>query len=143
MRNFTQPIHIIAIRTELGPIARLAPPISWPAMYEVAAPFSYYSDDENRITVPRGFQFDGASIPLFARIFLPRIHPNYLQAAALHDWLYSTAHKHGRSRKWCDDMFCEAMGALGTPDFWRNLMWAAVRIGGGCGWRKRRKIAQL
>ncbi len=146
MSSFTRPIAIRAKRQPVKGWHRVLPPVSWPALYEVAEPFSYavgdLDDPDWTITIPAGFQFDGASIPIFARIFLPRVHPQYVQAAAVHDWLYRNAllrnlpRPLSYDRKEADAIFLEAMEVLGTPAFWRRLMWLAVRLGGGRAWQR-------
>jgi len=144
MSTFTRSISIVPLRSDLDGVIRMAPPVSWPATYEVGEAFEYHVGSldcpEYVVRVLEGFRFDGASIPLFARFLLPRVHPQYLQAAAVHDWLYLYQTAHGRSRRWCDSVFLEAMQVLGTPLFWRRVMWAAVRVGGWRGWKKSKRM---
>lgn len=78
------------------------------------------------ITVPHGFVFDGASVPLPFRLLVPMAHPDYIQAAALHDWMLESCKY---SRAYCDRVFHEALGVLGMPPIWRGAMFAAVRLG--------------
>lgn len=111
-------------------LVRLLPPGIQRPRWEVWRGFSYAVGDLNApteiITVPDGFIFDGASVPLAFRMLVPMAHPDYIQAAALHDWMLGS----GRySRKRCDHGFHEALGVLGVPQVWRKAMFAAVRLG--------------
>lgn len=67
------------------------------------------------------------------RVLFPRSHPEYMAAAALHDWLY-TRYDDPRSRSEADAIFREALNVLGTGKIWRTLMWLAVRAGGWVYW---------
>jgi hypothetical protein len=100
-------------------------------------PFSYDVGDlgsGETICVPAGFVTDFASIPrAFWRLEPPLGRSG--KAAVVHDYLYSTRGLDGRyDRTRCDEIFREAMAVLGVPMIKRNLMWAAVRVGGGKGW---------
>lgn len=101
------------------------------------AQFSYDVGEEGSgetIHVPKGFVTDFASIPrLFWRLEPPLGRSG--KAAVVHDYLYVTRGLGGRyDRTRCDEIFREAMGVLGVPMIKRNIMWAAVRAGGGKGW---------
>lgn len=101
------------------------------------AQFSYDVGEEGSgetIHVPKGFVTDFASIPrLFWRLEPPLGRSG--KAAVVHDYLYATRGLDGRyDRARCDEIFREAMGVLGVPMIKRNIMWAAVRAGGGKGW---------
>lgn len=89
------------------------------------------------ITVPTGFKTDLASIPkAFQNIFDPA--GPWMPAAIIHDFLYSKfSDQHFKlSRKQCDDIFLEAMYNLGIG--WeRNVIYAAVRIGGWASFKKQ------
>jgi len=106
--------------------------------FALAAPLSYdvgSKDSGDRITVPRGFITDFASIPRP----LWSVYPPYgawSGPAIVHDYLYV---KQPRTRKESDDIFLEAMKVVGVPWLRRTLMYSAVRLGGGIPWRKRSK----
>lgn len=147
MSSFTAPMKIIAVRRQRRGLARLLPPGFFRPCYEVAERFEYavgaLHAPQAVIAVLEGFRFDGASIPLILRPLFPMAHPDYLQAACLHDWLYShagdwldetpyaTALGTHITRRFADDVFREALGVLGLPRHWRCAFWLAVRIGGG------------
>ena len=88
-----------------------------------------YGSSFGLITVHRGFETDGASIP---RAFWNILSPfgDYFPAAVIHDWLYS-AYNTEYDRAEADYIFKEAMFHLGVPWFRRDVIYAAVRL---CGW---------
>lgn len=116
-------------------------------MYEELKPFSFIwpcstsNQYEYRVTVPKGFIHDYATIPPIATKLtgLKPDDPDYAQAAILHDFLCrfrkkSLCTKEGRvvqmldiSRKECDDIFLDAMKSLNCPPWKYNLIYAAVR----------------
>lgn len=87
------------------------------------------------LIVPKGFITDGASIP---QIFWNILSPwgNYAKAAVLHDWLYA---KQDMTKLECDNIFLEAMEALGVNWFKRNLMFTMVRWFAGPAWLEHQK----
>lgn len=89
------------------------------------------SDEE--YVVPKGFEFDGASVPFPLTVLVPQSHSLYLAAAALHDWLYQNE-RDRLTREQADWIFREAMMVLGVNWVWAGLMWRAVRAGGWAVW---------
>lgn len=89
---------------------------------------------ETTIEIKAGFKTDLASIP---RVFLAVVTPNGRErlAAIVHDYLYEKQPK-WCTRKMADQIFLEAMTALGERWSRRSLMYMAVRIGGLLYWRK-------
>ena len=85
-----------------------------------------------RITVRKGFVFDGASIPralwrLCGHPFeVPRI-----AAALAHDWLYAA---HVTDRKTADKIFREICRMVGVNYFRRNVEYLALRPFGDKAW---------
>lgn len=77
--------------------------------------------------VPKGWEFDGASIP---EIFWDTIgrptDKKFLFPAMVHDWLYSIRW----NRKISDDAFRDLLEEEGVWCAKASLMWAAVRLGG-------------
>jgi len=69
------------------------------------------------IRVEAGFIFDGATVPRPFTLIFPKVHPAYMQAAALHDWLL-TNERSDFSRKEIDLIFKEALEVLNNPE-WR------------------------
>ena len=61
---------------------------------------------ESTITIPKGYRFDGSSVPKFLRGLFPR-YGAFMFAALIHDWLYYTDHKRDvlgikKARKYAD-----------------------------------------
>jgi hypothetical protein len=98
-------------------------------IFRLKAPFSYISS-QGTITVPAGFDTDGASIP---RVFWSILDPYgpYFEAAVIHDWLYSP-HNRRFNRAQADDIFREAMYNNGLDWLRREAIYRAVRL---AGWR--------
>ncbi len=87
-----------------------------------------------RITVRKGFVYDGASIPrVFWRFIGPPAAGKYAHAALLHDWLYF--HQVRFTRKHADDIMLMVMKEDGVSWWRRNAIHRAVRLGGGRAWR--------
>lgn len=117
------------------------------SLWAVERPIAYRAgSEEDLITVPPGFVTDLASIPRWAWTLLPPDGP-WVKAAVIHDFLYRT---HGTgvwkghpvsitrslpyTRAEADGILREAMADRGVDAFARNIIWAAVRVGGSAGW---------
>ena len=123
MSSFTRPLTVTKIDARL---------------WKVERKFTYYigAEDSNAfVVVPKNFTTDFASVPRFFWILIP---PDglYTQAAVLHDYTY---HKKLYARKYCDEIFLEAMQVLKVGKFKRWLMYQAVRRFGWIGWNKHRR----
>ena len=113
----------------------------------VQSNFEYHVGEEGsheRIKIPIGFCTDFASVP---RLFWMIIPPDgrYTQAAVVHDYLYSQLGNLGKiayTRGECDGIFLEAMKVLKVPFWKRRVMYRAVRIFGGIGWRIHKKRSE-
>lgn len=98
-------------------------------------PFSFCrATKQECITVPKGFVFDGASIPrwLWSLVGSPQTG-RYRDAAIIHDWLYYRGRvwpRDYRPRKDADRVFYEAMRANGVGYERATLMYWAVRLFG-------------
>jgi hypothetical protein len=134
MSSFTAPLTVTAVAGRPRGWRRLLPPGWQRPSWRTARAFSYAVGGLARpsavIVVPRGFVFDGASVPLPLRAFVPAAHPDYIQAAALHDWMLADEHP----RDEADRVFAEALAVLGMPAFWRGAMYAGVRLGAAWAW---------
>lgn len=110
---------------------------------QVTEPFTFFWTIYNknscyryRAVVPAGFITDYASTGPAAGLFKPN-DPHYAQAAILHDFLCQRRevdfyvagfwHRVEISRKECDDVFLDAMKALGCPVWKRTILYTAVR----------------
>lgn len=119
-------------------MGRWLPPSLWRPAWVLGAGFSYavgsLDAPSDIIDVPTGFQFDGATVPLPLRLIVPMAHPNYIQAAALHDWMLSSRRY---PRRYADRVFVQALGVLGMPRGWRAVFYATVRLGAALACLKR------
>jgi len=138
MSAFTGPLVIEEI--EPGRRWRLREPILFEAEFKGSGKV---------ITVPAGFETDGASIPSPINTVLA-VWGTYGRAAALHDYLYRLI-REGRdfpsflhvfdpltmsmdrrgARRKADLVFYDAMIACGTARWLASIMWLAVRLFGG------------
>lgn len=80
-----------------------------------------------KFTIPKGFEFDFASVPRFAK---PMLSDLLLQsiAPAAHDYLYSI----GQSKGVCDGAFLDLMRFIRVPLWQRVVATTAVSL---FGWR--------
>ena len=102
--------------------------------FELVEAFEYHVgglDSGDVITVPAGFRTYFASVPRVLWTIVPPVGL-YGKAAVVHDYLYILQ---DRTRLEADRIFLEAMEVLGVPKIQRTLMYQAVRLGGGGGWR--------
>jgi len=116
-----------------------------------------YAGARDAFTVPVGFDTDFASVPrMFWSTFPP--YGRHTKAAVLHDYLYACQPLVGPrtdgavepdvrqlrriTRKEADGLFRRVMKELGVSMWRRNIMYRAVRFGGGRVWRRAaRKLA--
>jgi hypothetical protein len=89
-----------------------------------------------KITVMKGLEFDGASIPkAFWSIVGSPFTGNYTRSALVHDALYMSE---SLDRKTCDNIFLDLMRQDGVSLVKRTLMYLAVRVGGYFVWKKHK-----
>lgn len=99
--------------------------------YELIEDLSYYREKNKNdiITIPKGFTFDGATVP---RIFWSIIPPlgRYTRAACLHDYLIDVKWRKEKliTRKECDYIFLESMRAIKVNFILSYTMFYAVRF---------------
>lgn len=102
-------------------------PDSKTRLYRVAESVS-----RNGITVPAGFEYDGASIPRFAwSIIGSPFAPEFMTAALFHDWLY---HTHQLSREEADSVLYKLLRENGVGAVKASTIHRAVRMFGGAYW---------
>jgi hypothetical protein len=104
----------------------------------VAQPFGFVCKIANRerlaVVVPAGYVTDFASIPRAVH-FIISPFGKHAEAAVVHDWLYALGTpKDGKSRRTADKAFVKALRLLEVNFFKRQIMYWAVRLGGGGGY---------
>lgn len=94
------------------------------------------------VFIPKGFEFDGASIPFLLRPLVYLLDPwsRFEPAAAVHDLLYRIQLA---GRLQADNFFRELMLYAGVPTLARLVLYGGVRAFGRPAWQEnRRKIEQ-
>ena len=87
------------------------------------------------ITVPAGFESDGASVPrFFWRVVFPPGDSQALRAAILHDYIYREQPE-GWTRVDADNLFYDVLVADGVPKRRALLAYWGVRIFGSRCWQ--------
>lgn len=100
--------------------------------------FVYEDEIEGlRFRVPQSYITDFASIPWLVRGLIPAFG-RHAKAAVVHDWLYAVGEPDMRAR--ADRVFLHALRELKVAWFKRLILYTAVRLGGGGGYNKERRI---
>lgn len=96
--------------------------------------FGYRDETEKlEVLVPASFLTDFASIPDLARgLYSP--FGRHGKAAVVHDWLYAIGEPGLRDT--ADRVFLHAMTELAVEETARQIMYAAVQVGGKKAWRR-------
>lgn len=93
-----------------------------------------YSQELNGIsvTVPRGFVYDGATIPpvFWITAYTP-FNPMVMGPALIHDWIY---YNHQVDRRTADKMLRDLLAINGVSEAKRMGMYQAVRLAGEYYW---------
>lgn len=84
------------------------------------------------VTVPKGFETDGASLPRLLWWYCPPFKGRHTRGAVVHDYLYATGEQ---PRKVSDKIFLAIMGEDGVRKRKRRIMYMGVR---SCGWKAYR-----
>ncbi len=124
--------------------------------YELVETFGYGWDKygvSHELVVPRGFRYDGASVPRILWSVIGLRPDGLVRAAALlHDWIY----RHGGklppgsyrrddgegghwTRKSADLLFGRVMRESGVSKLKRRLAYLGVRVGGRRSWKSNGK----
>ena len=97
-----------------------------------------YSINGYDIKVFRGFITDGASVPKSLQwIYDP--FGKYINAAVIHDYLYSTYNNTGINRALADKVFNFIMKETGVDNKTRRKFYTAVRCFGETSWKPKLK----
>lgn len=116
-----------------------------PRRFTLDADFVYDDPEKGlRVVVPAGFCTDFSSVPgAFWAYFAPWEHP---EVGLVHDWLYkspsaltSTIWPLPLTRQQADDVFRRILHLKGVRITKRNILYAALRLGGSIAWDRHRK----
>ena len=89
------------------------------------------------VTVKKGFDFDGASIPKWLwSIYGPPLNGNYVVASLIHDGLYASQKV---SKSVSDKIFLDIMKQSSVGYIKRTSMYLAVRVLGSKDWKEASK----
>ena len=92
--------------------------------------------------VPKGFDFDGASVPRIFRVSVcAPLDPEAARGGCAHDWIYRTQPK-GWTRATADLMFLCFLIEDGMPVHRALKAYIGVRIGGWIAWRENRCLLE-
>ena len=87
-----------------------------------------------RVTVKKGFDFDGASIPKWLwSIYGSPLNGNYVVASLIHDGLYASQKV---SKRVSDKIFLDIMKQSNVGYIKRTSMYLAVKMFGGKDWKE-------
>lgn len=107
--------------------------------FQLVADWSFYDGNGHPHTIPKGFVFDGASVPRWAWWWMPPIGRQ--DAGALpHDWIY--VHKGHLpdgatfTRAEADMLLYDLLVDAGLSSTRSGLVYRAVRFGGGLTWSR-------
>ena len=90
-----------------------------------------------RVTIKKGFDFDGASIPKWLwSIYGSPLNGNYVVASLIHDGLYASQKV---SKSVSDKIFLDIMKQSSVGYIKRTSMYLAVRVLGGKDWKEASK----
>jgi len=115
--------------------------------WEVAKDFHYTLNGEEMV-IPKGFQFDGASIPKFLHTWLSPVGV-LLMGGLIHDYgyKYQTLLKKGKKttigikdQKWMDQTFRDINIEQNGFHLLNYLAYWALRLGGFVAWNGHRKV---
>ena len=117
-------------------------------LFEVLEPFPYITKNGWKITVPKHFITDFASVPSITKCLIDDDDPDILYGSLIHDFIYSckghitieddkgNVHPTYISRKEADAILRETMVLIGAP-YWKHMAaYRAVRLGGRSFWKE-------
>ena len=118
-----------------------------PNLYALVFDFKATLEDGTEILIPKGFQFDGASIPFFLRPFATAFGP-LVRAGLIHDFIYKYNYLLNFARektfaeagqKFADDTFRSVIKQTTGLSWLAGVAWAALRMFGSFAFNKHRK----
>lgn len=114
--------------------------------FRLVSGFTFYSEVlRDAVTVPKGFEFDGESIPTWLHWLVPPFGQSRRGACA-HDYLYRHAGYYRPegtfvlvSRATADAVYRELTALKGLPKWRGTMRYWVLRAVGGVAWRENRR----
>ena len=115
--------------------------------WEIAKDFTYELEGQ-KFVIPKGFKFDGASIPKFLHTFLSPVGV-LLMGGLVHDYAYKyqTLLKNNKkdtmgviTQKRADEIFRDIGIEVNGFFLMNQLAYLSLRLGGFMAWNKHRKV---
>lgn len=112
--------------------------------FQLLENFTVYSEVlEDVITVPKGFTFDGESIPAFVAWIAPPFGQSK-RGACIHDFLYRHSGYYDLkgdfktvTRKQADEVYREFVLLKGLPRWRATMRWTVLRLAGWWAWNNQ------
>jgi hypothetical protein len=101
-------------------------------LWETVSDFDLTLPDGRVIHIPKGFEFDKASVPSVAWWYLPRDDADVIIAALMHDYLYITTKIEGQpiTKKEADMIFYDLTRQAGMRYTKAKLAYMGIRMFG-------------
>lgn len=111
-------------------------------IYHLDAVIDFILPNGEVCRVPKGFLWDGASIPKATQWLIGKPIGKYSLGALLHDWLYASRilGNTKEARLKADELFYQVMEQLDISWWKRKLMYRAVRLGGSYAYHKTNEV---
>jgi hypothetical protein len=91
-----------------------------------------FAIDDKKYWIPKGYFYDGASIPrIFWSVIGSPFEPDFWAGALAHDWLYFT---HFVTRQVADEVLYQILRQSGVGIVRAKVIWSAVRTCAGFAW---------
>jgi hypothetical protein len=106
--------------------------------YLLTSHLSYITNLGDKITVPKHFKTNFASVPRVAKVYIDDDDWQIRAPSVIHDYLYSAESiELGFTRKQADEVLLEAMMGLGMRKTKALLIYFVLRLFGGSNYEKR------
>ena len=106
--------------------------------YLLTSRLSYITNLGDKITVPKHFKTNFASVPRVAKVYIDDDDWQIRAPSVIHDYLYSAESiELGFTRKQADEVLLEAMMGLGMRKTKALLIYFVLRLFGGSNYEKR------
>lgn len=135
LTRFPNPYCVFALTPWEAHRLDLDPGKTW---WQFLEDFAYVSDRFGKITIPKGFLTDTASIPTQLRSFIDNDSPEMLFPSAPHDRLFFSRGKMDNGKvltfSECNQLMTEAMWWMGAGRRTIGKVYTAIQLGGKKYW---------